>query len=298
MFIGDWYDLTPTVNFASRAVTAYRTQWGPRLIPDYQLYYVAAGSASLKLGDVCYEAAPGDFLLYGPDNPHLLSADERTDYFSLHFSWSSPSPLPVHPAGGIRECPLQSDTRPDPYYRLNAEGYGEVSLPRHFTAYGLEPLLMRIVNEYRQERLGYPIALRALLMELLSSVIRQLAERDAPARSESRIAPALDAIRDQPGRNWSVAELARLCGYNPSYFTAVFRKELGKNPKAYLTQERIRQTKQGLLRGEKPEALAERLGYTSVHYLSNRFKKETGLTPGQFRLHGTNAENTENRQER
>ncbi|TMV49093.1 AraC family transcriptional regulator [Paenibacillus mesophilus] len=290
MLIGDWYRLTPTVNFASRAVTAYKTQWGPRLIPDYQLYYVVSGSASLKLGSVRFEAAPGDFLLYGPDYPHLLSAAERTDYFSLHFCWNNPSPLPVHPAGGIRDFAALDDSQPAATYQLNAAGYGEIPVPRHFTAHGLEPLLMRLVNEYRRERPGYPMMLRALLMELLSSVIGQLPERSSPNLSESRIVPALDAIRDEPGRNWTVSELARLCGYHPSYFTDVFRKELGKNPKAYLIEERIRRTKHGLLRGEKLEALAEQFGYTSVHYLSNQFKKETGMTPGQFRQQGAHAE--------
>jgi AraC-like DNA-binding protein len=282
--------MNPAVNFASRAVTAYKTQWGPRLIPDYQLYYVASGSASLKLGSVRFEASPGDFLFFGPDCPHLLSAVEQTDYFSVHFSWNASSPIPLHPAGHIRDYAALDESQPVATYLLNAPDYGELPLPRHFTSHGQEPLLMRLVNEYRRERPGYPVLLRALLMELLSSVISQLAERSSPDLYESRIVPALDAIREEPGRNWTVSELARLCGYHPSYFTDVFRKELGKNPKAYLIEERIRQTKHGLLRGEKLEALAEKFGYTSVHYLSNQFKKKTGLTPGQFRQQGTHAE--------
>lgn len=290
MLIGDWYSMNPTVNFASRAVTAYKTQWGPRLIPDYQLYYVVSGSASLKLGSVRFEAAPGDFLFFGPDCPHLLSAAERTDYFSVHFSWNASSPIPHHPAGHIRDFAALDETQPAATYLLAVPDYGEFPIPRHFTAHGQEPLLMRLVNEYRRERPVYPMMLRALLVELLSSVIGQLAGRSSPSLSISRIVPALDAIREEPGRNWTVAELARMCGYHPSYFTDVFRNELGKNPKAYLIGERIRRTKHGLLRGEKLESLAEQFGYTSVHYLSNQFKKVTGMTPGQFRQQGNYAE--------
>ncbi|RKN64886.1 helix-turn-helix domain-containing protein [Paenibacillus ginsengarvi] len=290
MLIGDWHEMTPTVNFASRAATDYKAQWGPRLIPDYQMYYVASGHAALLLGSERFEAAAGDFLFYGPDCPHLLSAEAGTDYFSLHFSWNAGSPVPIHPAPRIRDYRVLDVSLPAAAYAISLPGYGEVSVPHRFTAHGQEPLLMRIVNEYRQERPGFPVMLRALLMELLGSIIRQLTDQSPQEAEKSRIAPALDAMREQPGRSWTVSELARLCGYNPSYFTDVFRRELGKNPKAYLIAERIRQTKQGLLRGEKPESLAEKLGYTSVHYLSHQFKKETGLTPGQFRQHGANAD--------
>lgn len=290
MNIGEWYDMTPTVNFASRAVTEFKTQWGPRFIPDFQLVYVVSGSFMLKFGSVEYEAAAGNFLFLGPDVPHLLSAVEQTDYFSLHFCWNERSPIPVHPAGIIRMIPALDVSRAAPSYRLTAADYGELSVPHLFATHGQEPLLMRIVNEYRQERLGYPIVLRALLIELLSTTIRQLADNRSVTKLEYKIEPALAAMRDQPGKNWTVAELADMCGYHPSYFTDLFRREIGKNPKSYLIEQRIRQTKQGLLRGEKLETLADRLGYTSMHYLSNQFKKETGLTPGQYRLTGSNAE--------
>ncbi|MEF3304756.1 AraC family transcriptional regulator [Paenibacillus sp. GYB003] len=290
MWIGDWNGIAPTVNFASRAATTHKTHWGPRLIPDCQLVYVASGRARLALGGERFEAGPGDFLFYGPDCPHMLTADEGTDYFSLHFSWNASSPLPVHPAPRIREDVTMDEARPAAAYALLADGYGEVAVPHRFAAHGLEPLLMRIVSEYRHERPGFPVMLRALLAELLCSVVRQLAERNARGTKQSRIGPAIDAMREEPGRNWSVAELAGLCGYNPSYFTDVFRQEIGKNPKAYLIAERVRQTKQGLLRGEKLETLAETFGYASVHYLSRQFKKATGLTPGQFRQQGTHAD--------
>jgi AraC-like DNA-binding protein len=278
--------MTPTVNFASRASTEYESVWGPRLIPDFQFVYIVSGRAVLSIGNERLQAEAGQFLFYGPDVPHRLIAEALTHYFSLHFQWDGHPPYPVHPAPGLRTAVLD-ETCALPGYRLTADGYGELAIPVHFSVQGVEPLLMRIVNEYRQERPGYPYVLRALLMELLASVIRQLADRREEAELASKIAPAVAAMSDQPGKNWSVAELAQLCGYHPSYFTDIFRQEIGKNPKSYLIEQRIRLAKQALLRGEKLETLAEKLGYTSVHYLSNQFKKETGLTPGQYRLTGT-----------
>ena len=80
-----------------------------------------------------------------------------------------------------------------------------------------------------------------------------------------------------------MAELAALCGYHAIYFSSLFRKCTGDNPKQYLISQRIRKAKFHLLSGEKMEAIAERLGYASVHYFSRNFKEETGLTPTELK---------------
>jgi AraC-like DNA-binding protein len=58
---------------------------------------------------------------------------------------------------------------------------------------------------------------------------------------------------------------------------------MGQKPKQFLISERIKLAKQALLRGEPIESLAERLGYASIHYFSNNFKKVTGLSPSEYR---------------
>ncbi|MBD2865803.1 helix-turn-helix transcriptional regulator [Paenibacillus oceani] len=286
MNIGDLWSTTPTVNFAARTVTDSAQQWGPRLIPDCQFYYVVSGRADLQLGPDPYEVHPGDCVFYGTDSPHILRADPGTDYYSLHFAWHADSPSPVHPAGGLRHDAALDMSGKAQEYGVYAEGFGHVTVPHRFTVPGMQPLLQRIVHEYTQEQPGYPYVLRALLMELLAFTIRHFADRSHTPRRSGKIEAALGAMRDQPGKNWSVAELAGLCGYHPSHFAKLFSSEIGTNPKSYLIKERLRQTKQALLRGEKLEALADRLGYTSVHYLSNHFKRETGLTPSEFRQQG------------
>lgn len=287
MHIGDLWSTAPAVNFAARSVTDSAQQWGPRLIPDCQFYYVVSGRADLHLGPDTYEVSPGDCAFFGADSPHILRADQGTDYYSMHFAWHAASPVPVHPAGGLRHDPeLDLSCKAQPY-QVCAEGFGNVTMPHRFAVPGMQPLFQRIVTEYTQERPGYPYVLRALLMELLALTIRHFADRNRFLGQSSKIEAAIGAMRDDPGKNWSVTELAGLCGYHPSHFAKLFSSEIGTNPKTYLIQERIRQTKQALLRGEKLEALAERLGYTSVHYLSSHFKKETGLTPSEFRQQGT-----------
>lgn len=282
MEIGTLNELHPVVNFASRDVANAGEFWGPRFIPDFQLFYVVSGETELTIGSDRYVLRPGEAGIYGPDVPHRLRVTEQSDYFSLHFLWSGPSAVPVHPAYAIREAVELDSARDRPPYRLVCPGYGDVRLPRVISPTGAEPLLMRIVNEYRAERTGHGLALRAMLAELLLLLVRQLLEGGATNRA-GKIDPALHAMREQPARAWTVTELAALCGYHPSYFTQLFYREQGKKPKQFLIDERIQQAKRALLRGESIDSIAERLGYGSIHYFSSNFKKETGLTPSEFR---------------
>ncbi|HZG88186.1 AraC family transcriptional regulator [Paenibacillus sp.] len=282
MEIGTLNELHPVVNFASRDVANAGECWGPRFIPDFQLFYVVSGETELTVGSERHVLRPGEAGIYGPDVPHRLRVTAQTDYFSLHFSWSGPSAVPVHPAYAIREAGELESARSRPPYRLDCPGFGAVRLPHVVSPTGAEPLLMRIVKEYRAERPGYALALRALLAELLLLLVRQLLEGGASNRA-GKTDPALHAMREQPAKAWTVTELAALCGYHPSYFTQLFSREQGKNPKQFLIDERIQQAKRALLRGESIDSIAERLGYGSIHYFSSNFKKETGLTPSEFR---------------
>jgi len=279
-------NLQPTVNFASRATTSDDMDWDYRVIPDHQLFCVVSGYAELTVAGRTHAIRPGECVHYGPECPHRLIAAARTDYFSVHFHWTVSSPAPVHPAHRIRyPGPEELAGSPDNPL-VEVPGHGVTAVPTHMSLTGLEPLLTRIVQEYELELPGYSVAMRGLLTQALTLLVRQLSDvRPAPGTG-GRIEPAIAAMREEPGRNWAVSELAALCGYHPIHFAKLFKEEIGLLPKQYVIAERVKQAKRALLRGEKAEALAERLGFTSVHYFSHQFKKHTGLTPTEFRMQG------------
>ncbi|WP_165822311.1 AraC family transcriptional regulator [Paenibacillus montanisoli] len=286
MHLGNLMELTPRLNFASRDRAQAGDQWGPRTIPDWQIFSIVSGEALLKLGRQTYRIRSGESVFYGPNSPHYLSAVRPTEYFSFHFSWHETSPKPEHPAFNIKNVPAGAlNTRPEGC-SVFVPGVGEVEIPHHFSASGLDSIMTRIVKEYHDEGAGYIFLLRALLMELLTLLIRQLAGQSKGALV-SKIEPALAAIRDNPGMKWSVCQLAELCGYHPSYFTGLFFQEVGQKPKEYLIAEKLRQAKTALLKGDPIEKIAQSLGYTSIHYFSNSFKKETGLSPSEFKQNPT-----------
>ncbi|MFC5648291.1 helix-turn-helix domain-containing protein [Paenibacillus solisilvae] len=282
--LGAIYELQPTVNFIGYTEADIGTAWGPRRIPDYQIFYVVSGEAEVWYGQQHFHLGPGDCTFYGPQIPHKLVIKKPVVYFSLHFLWQHSSPVPEHPAYKIEPCSedeLLRHVRTD--YYLDIPGQESLHIPPVFPAAVIEPYLMRIVNEYLNEQPGYAIVLRALLTELIAGIVRDRLASRPHSIERMKIDPALRAISGQPEKNWTIPELAALCGYHVIYFSSLFRKCTGASPKQYLISERIRKAKYYLLSGEKAENIASKLGYASIHYFSRNFKEETGLTPTEFK---------------
>lgn len=288
--IGPLSQLRPTVNFASLATASPGQTWGPRTIPDCQFLYVVSGQAVVDIGPETYYLHAGDGVFYGSGSPHRIEAS-RTDpcrFCSIHFSWDKPSPQPVHPYSGIRECTAADLSHPPLTYRVEVEGYVEkVVFPHYFSNRGLEHLFVQISREYQLEEYGYTASMRGMLIQLITTLLRQQIHGRRQHAARHKIEPALEAIRKEPGYPWKTAELADLCGYHPTYFAAVFREVIGQAPKHFIVLERIRKAKQLLLEAMTVEEVAERLGYASTHYFCRNFKTVTGLTPTEYRKWNT-----------
>lgn len=82
----------------------------------------------------------------------------------------------------------------------------------------------------------------------------------------------------------SLNEVAGRVNHSPSHFSAVFSQETGTTFKEYLTEIRLRRAKE-LLRTTslRSSEIAYRVGYGDPHYFSYVFRKNTGLTPTDFR---------------
>lgn len=85
--------------------------------------------------------------------------------------------------------------------------------------------------------------------------------------------------------NLSLVEVASRVNLSPSHFSTVFSQETHQTFKDYLTEMRIRKAKE-LLRTTALRAtdISCQVGYNDPHYFSFTFKKNTGLSPTEFRF--------------
>ncbi len=82
----------------------------------------------------------------------------------------------------------------------------------------------------------------------------------------------------------TLQEAAYTVGFNPSYLSSLLKKHTGKSYTELLTSYRIQQARDLLLNSDyKVYQIGEMVGYEDKYYFNRIFKKETGMTPGEFK---------------
>lgn len=152
------------------------------------------------------------------------------------------------------------------------------------------PMLEAMAREATEGRAGYAGILSRLADVVAASIVRAWVEcgcGDASgwiaALRDPRLGRVLVALHREPGRNWTVAELAKQMGASRSVFAERFLAVTGVPPLRYLTEMRMRLAAQWMAREGLPiETVALRLGYGSQAAFSRAFKRVTGYPPSQL----------------
>jgi len=96
----------------------------------------------------------------------------------------------------------------------------------------------------------------------------------------------LNHIQNWPERardtNWSASALARKCGVSVRTLERYFLKRMGKNPKAWLAEQRQHQAIELLRDGSSVKETAATLGYKHSNHFSREFKKCWGHNPASL----------------
>ena len=156
---------------------------------------------------------------------------------------------------------------------------------------GLAAVLGSMKSEVCSGRVGFAGILARLAEVAAAMIVRGWVECGCDNASglvaalrDPRLARAILALHRQPGRNWTVEELALECHSSRSVFAERFQATIGTPPLRYATELRMHLASQWLGQGRLPvEAVAQRLGYASQAAFSRAYKRITGQTPGVSR---------------
>jgi len=82
----------------------------------------------------------------------------------------------------------------------------------------------------------------------------------------------------------SLELISQKVGFSPTYFSSLFKKEMGVNFLEYVTSVRMKAAKSMLSDlGKSIEEISNAVGYYDVKHFSKQFKKYSGLSPSKFR---------------
>ena len=98
------------------------------------------------------------------------------------------------------------------------------------------------------------------------------------------LAPALAALHADPGRHWTVAEIAAEAAVSRSVLDERFRDRLGRSPIRYLAEWRMHLAEELLATTDATVfSISRRVGYDSEEAFSRAFKRARRVAPSQWR---------------
>ena len=167
---------------------------------------------------------------------------------------------------------------------------------------------LKTFREKLSEAKLHPKILAAFVAELFAEPEKNLLPNPSQAENFSEwfahLEKFLNELRDRQGKDFlhpairlalkyieahcreeiSQTDVADAVHLNPSYFSTLFKKFVGKGFSDYLNDLRIEHVKERLSSGtEKIKDIAVSEGFSDYQYFCKIFRKTTGLAPSQYR---------------
>jgi AraC-like DNA-binding protein len=269
-------------------------------------HFLTEGACKVRLADggETLDVVAGDLILIPQDDRHLMGSDVRI------------VPLQTEP---LVVADAASDTD---FIQLRHGGGGELTrfvcgylacsrsvcrplleaLPRVLripvgegsAAVQLRELLRMGVRESFASRPGAESMLAKLSELMFVEAMRRYVESLPPGGSgwlagvrDLQIGRALALLHGEPGKSWTVDELAHKVALSRSALAERFSALVGEPPMQYLMRWRLALAAQALRTGgDAIVRVAERSGYESEAAFSRAFKREFGSPPAAWRKAG------------
>jgi AraC-like DNA-binding protein/mannose-6-phosphate isomerase-like protein (cupin superfamily) len=254
-----------------------------------QINYIYQGSGKHLVNHGEFTIVKGDIFIIPPYIPHCIiaSPDSSIIIFELEFEpgfvnqnfgnientrsffdFAYIEPFLVH----------EGQVKP----RLNLNGKFQVEI---------ETMLDEALQEYKEQKSGYQLLIKALLLKLLVQVGREFV-RDLE-NSESRpiydrhrdaIFGALKFIEEHYDEELSVEDVAKKFILSQSYFSYLFKSITAKTFTEYLNRLRISKSLE-LLKNTDQKVLdiCYQVGFNNVNHFNRIFRQQIGVSPLRFR---------------
>ena len=266
-------------------------------------HFLTEGRCKVRLADGAevLDVAAGDLILISRDDRHLLGSDVRltpleADVLVGANPASDANFVQLRHGGGGAATRFvcgylacsRSVCRPllDALPRLLRIPIGDAAASAQ-----LRDLLQMGVRETMAARAGAESMLAKLSELMFVEALRRYVENLPPQGKgwlagvrDTQVGRALALLHGEPGRPWTVDELAREVALSRSALAERFAALVGEPPIQYLMRWRLALAAQTLrASGDAITRVAERSGYESEAAFSRAFKREFGMPPAAWR---------------
>lgn len=278
----------------TRCLFTGRTVVGHPDVPagEAPFHFVLEGECSLELADRTVHLVAGDIVLLSRGQAHTIHSGAGTEPGILRQNGAAFTTARATGDGGLVDLFCGRYT-----FRPGAGDILFATLPEvvhvNLGPHGSEharalTALMR--DEADNEGHGTAVILSSLCDVLLTMLLRHSPGRHPTDRApwtaieDGRMRAAIDAVVRDPGREWTIAELAGVAAMSRATFIRHFTSSTGMTVAAFLTKVRMMIAAELLSDTDQSiGSVAAAVGFSSESSFGRVFRLTTGTTPARFR---------------
>lgn len=240
-----------------------------------ELAIVIGGSAAHIVNDECFTIKKGDVFFIGKNMSHGFS--EAVDFRICNIMFSS-------------EAFFSDDSDICRTESFRSLFYGKNGLQTKLTLPPEEfirvcEIVKMLQTEYCSCSDGRETLIRSYFMMLTVMLSRLHASKESgKKRSAESITAAAEFIERNFTEKLTLDSIAEVTHYSSRHFVRIFTETYHQTPQEYILSLRLRRAMSFLEKGELSiEETAQQSGFGDGNYFCRVFKKQTGVTPGEYR---------------
>lgn len=240
-----------------------------------EVVYCEKGDGEYTVGTRNLRLAPGSLLFFRAEIPHCANVQSIYERWNLCF-------IPMR-----LFSEQEQERTSSPFLHGNANS--ALHTIKDEERQRVRRIFEEIFIELHKEN-GETLRLTRLLIEqlLLMAQKSRMVEREDPIQAVSKpktLASLFAYIEAHLRENLTPEQLARKFGYSKGHIWRMIRDATNQSPTEYITTRRLVRARKVLITTRLPIAMvADQVGFNSASYFCRCFRREFGITPGEYRL--------------
>ena len=253
----------------------------------HELDIITTGGGRDVVNGKEYQLNPGDvfYRVPGMHNQHFLPFHCYFFVFEPYFDVKSPMRRPREVVQGNTSTESYKWAPISPFFFAKEPYLGRLSNPETVTIRA-----NKIYNEYRSTSPDW-LVIRAEFLLMLRDISTQLSGGSANQNKDPKyynymrqINKVRGVIMSDVDHKWTLKEAAEIACLSPNFFCKVFHTVCEESFIEFVLKLKIKKAMLLLVETQmSTKEIADKLSFCDVTYFQTLFKKQTGITPGNFR---------------